>query len=210
MLFTKPLPGKWLHLGASIHAYTSVVGKEDNLQRGTQFSVSSPGLLHKEKVKFVLNAQDCCSIKVQKTSNKDKKAEVRCPGPLVPVTRLLLALGRTDCEFSPEGSREGMVLWDCASEALTAARAPQQSWLLPAQGGEVLTEIGWESFSFKIPNLIMHNLLASPPPILLGDFLLGNAAAFQGWLSPHSFSSPLVRLYFAGSKGPLLSRLLSM
>lgn len=101
-----------------------------------------------------------------------------------------------------------MVLWDCASEASTAA--PQQSWLLPAQGEEVLTAIGWESFSFKILNLIIHNLLASPPPDPLGDFPLGNAAALQGSVSPHSFSSPLVRLYFAGSKGPLLSRLLSM
>lgn len=123
---------------------------------------------------------------------------------------LLFALGRAGCEFSPEGSRRGMVLWDCASEALTAAPAPQQSWLLPAQGGEVPTEIGWESISFKIPALIIHNLLANPPPALLGDFPQGNAAVLQGSVSPHSFSSPLVRLYFAGSKGPLLSRLLSM
>lgn len=41
--------------GASIHAYSSVAGRENSLQRGVQFSVSSPQLLplHKERLEFV-------------------------------------------------------------------------------------------------------------------------------------------------------------
>lgn len=41
--------------GASIHAHTSVAGRENDLQRGAQFSVSSPWLLplRKERLEFV-------------------------------------------------------------------------------------------------------------------------------------------------------------
>lgn len=40
--------------GASIRAYTYIVGKENSVQRGAEFSVSSPWLqlLHKERFEF--------------------------------------------------------------------------------------------------------------------------------------------------------------
>lgn len=41
--------------GASLPAYSSVVGRENSLQRGARFSVSTPWLLplHKERLEFV-------------------------------------------------------------------------------------------------------------------------------------------------------------
>lgn len=84
------------------------------------------------------------------------------------------------------------------STSMPAIQAPAST---DRQGREVLTEIGWKFFYFKIPNLIIHNHLPVHSQ-LCSVWLLGNVVFFQGCFSPHSFSSLLVRLYFARSKGP--------
>lgn len=122
---------------------------------------------------------------------------------------LLCALGIRDMSALPVRQQKGdgavgrHFRGSNSSRGMPASSAPTRA---NTREREVLTETGWKFFSFKILNLIIHNPLASTQP----GWLLGNAGLFQGWISPHSFSSLLVRLYFARSKGPWLSRLLSM
>lgn len=103
-------------------------------------------------------------------------------------------------ELSPGGSRKGMAMWDCGSEASTAARVSQQSWLLPAQGREILTEIGWEFFSFKIPNLIIHNLLAAHRQLRSVIFCWEMLSYFKAEFLHTHFPALLLGPIFQGQK----------
>lgn len=80
---------------------------------------------------------------------------------------LLFALGRREVGASPLLQQKGDVAAGLrfrdleGSMGMPATQAPASA---NRQGREVLTEIGWKFFSFKIPNLIIHNPLASRQP----------------------------------------------
>lgn len=149
--------------------------KKNNLQKVAQFPVSFAWLLlpPRERFEFVLKVQDCTSIKVQKTSNKAKKAEFKCSAPFMRLTELCCELcslpwGGRDVRAQPvtlqRGWCRGMQLGDFnVHTSMLASCAPPST----NTQGEVLTKIGRKFFPFMLPNLIIHNPLASPQLALL-------------------------------------------